>query len=98
MRVAIVGAGALGSVIGGLLAEKGADLVGYFVPERGHPLFRHWLRELWARMGQESFIGYTVLIMTFYGALRACRGGLFQSESSLPAVPMSCSHCPQVSC
>jgi hypothetical protein len=61
-------------------AEKGADLVGYVVPERGHPLFQHWLRELWARMGQESFVGYTVLIMAFYGALRACRGGLFQSE------------------
>lgn len=58
-------------------AEKGTDLAGYFVPDRGHPVFRHWLEGLWMRMGQESFIGYTVLLLALYGTLRARRRAAF---------------------
>jgi hypothetical protein len=53
--------------------EKGGDLVGYFVPRRGHPVFWHWLEGLWERMAQESFFGYTVLLLALYGTLKARR-------------------------
>jgi hypothetical protein len=57
--------------------EMGTDLIGYFVPERGHPIFQRWLARLWARMGQESFIGYSALLLAVYGVFRARRRAIF---------------------
>lgn len=54
-------------------SRKGTDLVGYFVPARGHPVFDVWLEGLWFRMSQESFIGYIALALALYGAVRMRR-------------------------
>jgi hypothetical protein len=58
-------------------SSLGTDLLGHFVPARGHPVFHQWLVDLWARMGQESFIGYTVLALAAYGVVRNHRRSLF---------------------
>jgi hypothetical protein len=58
-------------------AEKGTDLIGYFVPERGHPVFQRWLTRLWAQMGQESFFGYAALLLVIYGISHARRRAAF---------------------
>jgi len=49
------------------------DLVSYFIPERGHPLFSVWLEPLWSRMRRGSYFGYTALALMIVGALRGQR-------------------------
>ena len=49
------------------------DLVSYFVPERGHPLFRAWLEPLWSRMRRGSYFGYGALALAIVGGLRGRR-------------------------
>ena len=49
------------------------DLVSYFVPERGHPLFVAWLSPLWSRMRRGSYVGYSALALAIVGALHGHR-------------------------
>jgi len=49
------------------------DLVSYFVPERGHPLFVAWLSPLWSRMRRGAYVGYSALALAIVGALRGRR-------------------------
>jgi 4-amino-4-deoxy-L-arabinose transferase-like glycosyltransferase len=74
-----------GQIVGGEEAEDvfvadgdyvTADLVSYFVPERGHPLFRSWLGELWSRMRRGSYVGYTALALAGVGLISSKRQGI----------------------
>jgi len=49
------------------------DLVSYFVPDRGHPLLKPWLSDLWSRMRRGSYLGYSVLALVVMGLLKGQR-------------------------
>jgi hypothetical protein len=51
----------------------GTDLVSYFVPERGHPLFLSLLGDLWGRMRRGAYLGYVALILAGVGLLKGPR-------------------------
>jgi len=52
----------------------GTDLLSYFVPERGHPLFRPKLEDLWGQMKRGAYLGYTVLALAGVGLIKGRRG------------------------
>jgi len=55
---------------------RSTDLVSYLVPERGHPLFRSLLGDLWTRMRRGSHVGYVALVLAGIGLLKGPRDRL----------------------
>jgi len=57
------------------------DLLAYIVPNQFHPLFGQWVAPIYDHFrknrGNVAFLGYSVLLLSGYGALRARREGRY---------------------